>query len=201
MHREQRQRTTQLLDEAGVELALFSDTDSVRWLTGLNLSPPALVLFERGEFTLLADEGSDGAATFGAELGCAFVPFVNYTIQQPIDAPGRLADALREQVSTVAGTSGPIGVEEKSLPLALWQTLQEALPGCEPFSLEGRLLPLRAVKTQEELARIREGFRLVTVGHDAGRKAVRLGQREIDVWTEGADSRRAGGGQMVSDGE
>ena len=46
------------------------------------------------------------------------------------------------------------------------------------------MLPLRAVKTDEELARIREGFRLVTIGHDAGRKAVRLGQREIDVWTE-----------------
>ena len=184
MHRQQRQRTAQLLDEAGVELALFSDIDSVRWLTGLNLSAPALVLFERGEFTLLADEGSADASAFDAELGCAFVPFVNYTIQQPIDAPGRLADALREQVSTVAGTSGPVGVEEKSLPLALWQTLREALPGCEPLSLEGRLLPLRAVKTEEELARIREGFRLVTVGHDAGRKAVRLGQREIDVWTQ-----------------
>ena len=83
-----------------------------------------------------------------------------------------------------SGLSGPIGVEEKSLPLACWQTLRDALPGCESVSLEGRLLPLRAVKTEEELARIREGFRLVTIGHVAGRKAVRLGNREIDVWTE-----------------
>ena len=184
MHRQQRQRTAQLLDEAGVDIALFSDIDSVRWLTGLNLAAPALVFFERGAFTLLADEGSAEASTFGAELDCAFAPFVNYTIQQPIDPPGRLADALREQVSAAVGGSGPVGIEEKSLPLALWQTLREALPACEPFSLEGRLLPLRAVKTEEELARIREGFRLVTVGHEAGRKAVRLGQREIDVWTE-----------------
>ncbi len=184
MHRQQRQRTAQLLDESGVDIALFSDIDSVRWLTGLNLAAPALVFFERGEFTLLADEGSADASTFGADLDCAFAPFVNYTIQQPIDPPGRLADALREQVSVAAGRSGPVGIEEKSLPLALWQTLREALPACEPFSLEGRLLPLRAVKTEEELARIREGFRLVTVGHEAGRKAVLLGQREIDVWTE-----------------
>lgn len=184
MHRQQRQRTAQLLDESGVDIALFSDIDSVRWLTGLNLAAPALVIFERGVFTLLADEGSADASTFGAELDCAFAPFVNYTIQQPIDPPGRLADALREQVSAAAGRSGPVGIEEKSLPLALWQTLRETLPACDPFSLEGRLLPLRAVKTEEELARIREGFRLVTVGHEAGRKAVRLGQREIDVWTE-----------------
>ena len=184
MHRQQRQRTAQLLDEAGVELALFSDIDSVRWLTGLNLSAPSLLLFARGNFTLLADEGFSGASTFGNEPDCAHVPIVGYTIQQPIDAPARLAEALRELVAGVNGPSGQVGVEEKSLTLGLWQTLHEALPGSEPLSLEGWLLPLRAVKTEEELDRIREGFRLVTIGHEAGRKAVRLGQREIDVWTE-----------------
>lgn len=184
MHAQQRQRTTRMLEEAGVELALFSDIDSVRWLTGLNLSPPALVLFERGNFTLLADEGYGEASIFGDETGCAYVPIVGYTIQQPIDAPARLAEALRERVAGVNGLSGQVGAEEKSLTLGLWHALREALPGGEPLSLEGWLLPLRAVKTEEELARIREGFRLTTIGHEAGRKAVRLGQREIDVWTE-----------------
>ena len=184
MHAQQRQRTTRMLEEAGVELALFSDIDSVRWLTGLNLSPPALVLFERGNFTLLADEGYGEASIFGDETGCAYVPIVGYTIQQPIDAPARLAEALRELVAGVKGLSGQVGAEEKSLTLGLWQALREALPGGEPLSLEGWLLPLRAVKTEEELDRIREGFRLTTIGHEAGRKAVRLGQREIDVWTE-----------------
>ena len=184
MHRQQRQSAIKLLEEIGVELALFSDIDSVRWLTGLSLAAPSLVLYERGNFTLLADEGTADAANFGAEPDCAYVPFVGYTIQQPIDAPGRLADALQGLVAAVIGPSGPVGVEEKSLPLAQWQLLRNELPGCEPLSLEDRLLPLRAVKTEEELAKIREGFRLVTIGHDAGRKAVRLGQREIDVWTD-----------------
>ena len=184
MHAQQRQRTTRMLEEAGVELALFSDFDSVRWLTGLNLTPPALVLFERGNFTLLADEGYGETSTFGDETGCAFVPVIGYTIQQPIDAPARLAEALRELVAGVNGPSGRVGVEEKSLTLGIWQSLREASPGSEHLSLEGWLLPLRAVKTEEELTRIREGFRLTTIGHEAGRNAVRLGQREIDVWTE-----------------
>ena len=184
MHEQQRQRTTRMLDEAGVELALFSDFDSVRWLTGLNLSPPALVIFERGTFTLLADEGYGEASIFGDETGCSYVPIVGYTIQQPIDAPARLAEALREVAAGVNGLSGQVGFEEKSLTLGLWQALREELPGSEHRSLEGWLLPLRAVKTEEELARIREGFRLTTIGHEAGRNAVRLGQREIDVWTE-----------------
>ncbi len=182
MHEQQRQRAAQLLDEAAIDRALFSDPDSVRWLTGLNLPAPALVWFDRGSFTLLANEGY--AAAFSAEKDCAHVPFVGYTIQQPIDAPGRLAEALHDLVVGSGALPGAVGIEEKSLLLALWRTLHNALPGCEPASLEGRLLPLRAVKTDEELARIREGFRLVTIGHDAGRKAVKLGQREIDVWTE-----------------
>ncbi len=182
MHEQQRQQAAQLLDEAAIDRVLFSDSDSVRWLTGLNLPAPALVWFDRGSFTLLADGGF--AAAFNAEKNCAHVPFVGYTIQQPIDAPGRLAEALHDLVIGSGAPPGPVGIEEKSLLLTLWQTLHNALPGCEPASLEGRLLPLRAVKTDEELARIREGFRLVTIGHNAGRKAVRLGQREIDVWTE-----------------
>ena len=184
MHKQQRERTTRMLHEAGVELALFSDIDSVRWLTGLNLSPPALLFFDRGDFTLLADDGYGEASAFGGETGCSYVPIVGYTIQQPIDAPARLAEALRELVAGISGLSGQVGVEEKSLSLGLWQALREAFPGSEHRSLEGWLLPLRAVKTEEELARIREGFRLTTIGHEAGRKAVRLGQREIDVWTE-----------------
>ncbi len=184
MHQEQRQRAAQLLDETGVEMALFTDHDSVRWLTGLNLPAPALLFFERGSFTLFADEGFSDASSFSSEPDCAHISFVGYTIDQPIDAPSRLAEALRDLLANGSGKSGRVGVEDKSLPLALWQTFLDARPGCEPLSLEGSLLPLRAVKTDEELARIREGFRLVTIGHDAGRKAVRLGQREIDVWTE-----------------
>ena len=183
MHSQQRRRAARLLDEAGVGRALFSDSDSVRWLTGLNLPAPALVWYDRGSFTLLADEGFADASAFGAQADCAHVPFVGYTIERPIDAAGRLAEALREVVAG-ARPAGEVGIEEKSLPFALWQTVHNALPGCEPASLEGRLLPLRAIKTAEELDRIREGFRLVTLGHEAGRNAVRLGQREIDVWTE-----------------
>ncbi|MDE0181013.1 MAG: Xaa-Pro peptidase family protein [Caldilineaceae bacterium] len=184
MHEQQRARAAQLLEENGVDCALFSDIYSVRWLTGLNLPAPALVWFDRGGFTLLADEGFAPASSFSDNPDCSHETFVNYTIQQPIDPPGRLAEIFGHLVAESGAPAGRVGIEEKSLFLSLWQTLNSALAGCEPISLEGKLLPLRAVKTEEELARIREGFRLVTIGHDAGRKAVRKGQREIDVWTE-----------------
>jgi len=41
---------------------------------------------------------------------------------------------------------------------------------------------LRMVKTAEELAKLRENFRLTDIGHAAARAAVVAGAREIDVW-------------------
>ncbi len=209
MHEQQRQRAAQLLDESGIEWALFSDIDSVRWLTGLNLPAPALVWFDRGSFTLLADEGyAVVAAAFGDNSNCAHVSYVGYTIQQPIDAPGRLAEALNELVGGSGTTAAPVGIEEKSLLWALWQTLQKALPGCEPASLEGKLVPLRAVKTEEELARIREGKKRARFpgasGYDwprrrpQGRQVGAARDRRLD---RGADCGGAGGGQVDADGQ
>ena len=50
------------------------------------------------------------------------------------------------------------------------------------------------VKTDEELATLHANFAQTDLGHRVARKAVRSGQREIDVWTEihGAIERAAG---------
>ena len=50
------------------------------------------------------------------------------------------------------------------------------------------------VKTDEELATLHAKFAQTDLGHRVARKAVRSGQREIDVWTEihGAIERAAG---------
>jgi len=72
--------------------------------------------------------------------GCALVSYLGYTIEQPIDGPGRLLAALRQ---LVAGTSaGTIGVEEHALPLFL----RDALPSrAAVVPIDGALAPLRSV--------------------------------------------------------
>ena len=60
----------------------------------------------------------------------------------------------------------------------------ELCPVASRFRLKTGYCLCGRSKQKRNWTRIREGFRLVTIGHDAGRKAVRLGQREIDVWTE-----------------
>lgn len=188
MHQEQRRRAADLLQKEGIEQALFAHYDSVRWLTGQDLPTPSgdsphLLWYDQGEYILLTDAGGSAEA-FAQELDCQAITYTGYTIQAPIDRSARLGEVLQEVVGRNK-TGAQIAVEFQSLPVQLWWLARQNLPTTiEPVAIDGRLVPLRAVKTGEELARIREGFRLVTIGHNTCRQTVRPGRREIDVWTD-----------------
>jgi len=186
----QRQRAIKRLQADGIEQALFANPLSVRWLTGLDVpggsaENPALLWYDEGDFTLLVESSfAAQAASFGAQKGCAVRDYLGYTIQQPIDRPGKLARLLAEVTEGGLGETDVIGIETQSLSLNLWWAVRRLLPGGYDLTpIDGWLEPLRAVKTPEEIAIIREGFRLTDIGHVAGRAAVQAGAREIDVWT------------------
>jgi Xaa-Pro aminopeptidase len=201
MHAEQRERAQKVLAERGVERALFASHTSVTWLTGFAPAPqlgpsffaggPSLVWYAGGEFALIVLDSHAGEA---AASGIPVVTYPGYTIERPIDGPGGLAAALRATVGRPGPPGKRIGVEEGHLPVALAAILREATGGAETVAVDGWLRPLQAVKTAEELAKLRENFALADVGHAAARQAVRPGQREIDVWVaiEGAIQQAAG---------
>ncbi len=145
---------------------------------------PALVWYAGGEWSLIVLDSYVGAATAG---GCAVVGYSGYTIDAPIASYDNLAATLR---ATLVGISGTIGIEERALPLFLRAELQAA----DLLPIDGALVPLRMVKTDEELAKLRQNFKLIEVGHAEARQAVRPGRREIDIWTDihGAIQRFAG---------
>ncbi len=187
---EQRQRAMKRLEADGIEQAIFANPLSVRWLTGLDVpggsaENPALLWYDRGDFTLLVESSfAAQAASFGAQKGCAVRDYLGYTIQQPIDRPRFLAKALAEVADSSLEETDVIGVETQSLSMHLWWAVRHLLPGGYDLTpIDGWLEPLRALKTAEEIATIREGFRLTDIGHSAGRNAVQAGAREIDVWT------------------
>jgi Xaa-Pro dipeptidase len=183
MHEEQRQRAHDYLKARGIAQALFASSASVTWLTGfaspVQLGPnpfaggPPLVWYAGGEWTLIV---LDSHAAAAAASGIPVVSYLGYTIEAPIAGADQLLAALR---STVGNIAGRVGVEERALPAYL----QAALPaGAELVPFDGALVPLRVIKTAEELAKLRANFALTDVGHAAARPAIRPGQREIDVW-------------------
>jgi Xaa-Pro aminopeptidase len=190
MHHLQRQRARELLREKQLDYALFAHPHSVTWLTGFaapvqtgpnffaGASP--LVWYADGRFTLIVvDAFAEAAEPFGHEDDGTLVTYLGYTIEQPIDGLGHLLKALQPLWSNVKGN---VGVELADVTAAVCDALRAAAPSATFTNISDWLKPLRMVKTEEELTKLRVNFRLTDIGQRAAREAVHAGQREIDVW-------------------
>lgn len=196
MHSEQRRRTTALLKARNLPKALFSDPQSVAWLTGFApalqvvpspfLGQAAFVWYEGGHYTLLLQDSQAGKVSAGSDL--SVLPYASYTLDAPIRIPDHQRRALE---GLVTPSSGPVGVEQKTLPYHLYSVLE---PYGDTKAIDGLLEPLRMVKTSEELAKLKEVFALTDVGFGVAEEQTQVGQREIDVWTsiQSAVEREAG---------
>lgn len=193
MHNEQRSRTIERLQSAGIDRALFSQPESITWLTGFAApiqlgnhqfaGGPPLVWYEDGHFTLIVlDWLASHAGDFSNQLDGDVLTYEGYTIQQPINSAANLMNVLTSVVQK-SSKSGKIGIEAQSFPIALYQAINSVLMGAEFMPIDQWLVPLRMIKTAEEIAKLRRNFALTDIGHIAARYATKTGQREIDVWT------------------
>lgn len=192
MHQEQRDQTHAFLKEKGIQRALFAHPGNVTWLTGLPhpwraaadlySGGPSLVWYEDGVFTLMIMDGQAASAgDYAEQPNCHLVTYLGYTYQQQPDGANLLASALQE----VAGSnlSASIGVETKHLPLFLHNALLTSqLGNPNLLSIDDWLIPLRIIRTAEELVKMRENFALIKVAQEAAKTAVNPGNLELDVW-------------------
>lgn len=206
MHAEQRQLARQLLDERGITAALFAHPHSVTWLTGfappvqvgrnLFAASPALVFYAGGRFTLVVvDAWAELAAPFAADPDAAVAAYAGYTIAQEIDSAGNLRRVLGDLCGG-SSAAGRLGVETLEAPFAAAELVAGGWGLAHAITpMDGWLLPLRQIKTGEELAKLRANFALGDRGHAAARTAAVAGASEIEVWSalEAAIQNAAGG--------
>lgn len=209
MHQEQRDRTRRLLREQDIDAALFAHPHSVTWLTGFTapvqagVNPfaggPALVWYHAGRFTLfVADVHAALAEPFNQEPDGAVVTYLGYTVDAPIDAPRHLRKALQARWLADGIGRASLGVEVNDTPAAVYALLSELGSRADlPQAIDGLLLPARAIKNAEEIAKLRANFRLTDIGHAAARAATRPGVREIDIWTAAEAAIQQAAGQRV----
>ena len=194
MHQEQRQRAHEKLNARGLSRALFADPKSVTWLSGftppIQLGPhlfaggPPLIWYEDGHFTLfVVDAFAAGTAGFDQQPNCVTVTHQGYTFEQPLTGSSNLIRTIRKTLTLSRNHGGKVGLEERNVPAAISAALLDSLPaGINWMSIDDLLAPLRQVKTDEELIKLRKNFALADIGQAAARQAVRAGKREIDVW-------------------
>lgn len=186
MHEQQRQQTHELLQKNGIQQALFARTDSTKWLTGfaapvqvgLNLfaSGNPLVWYDNGHFTLIVLDGyAELAAPFAQEANASVVTYLGYTVEQPIASGKYLLEAFKKNAKL---QNGKIGIEREYVSDLISAELRDQ----EIVAIDGWLEPLRMIKTDEELVKLRRNFALTDIGHAAARAAVAVGAREIEIW-------------------
>ena len=140
--------------------------------------------------------------SFGRPYGCVVTADRCTTISANIDAgqPWRRShgdnviytdwkrDNFWRAVGEIVGNISRIGIEADHLTLAARNTLEALLGTRELVDIAPATMAKRMVKSDEEIALIREGARVADVGGAAVRDAIRSGTREIDVAMAGRDA-------------
>ena len=169
--------------------ALLSNPATLTWLTGyappIQTGPnpfeggPALGWYQDGHLILvLSDMESGPARAQGAEVA----DYLAYTIDGPVAGFGNQTAALKGALSAAAGLKGALGVELNFLPAAFLNLLIEALPGAALSPLDGQFDLLRAIKSPEEVTRIRAALKLCDLAQAETKRLIRPGLSEIEVW-------------------
>lgn len=91
-------------------------------------------------------------------------------------------------VSELVGNRSRIGIEADHLTLAARKSLESILGARELIDIAPATMQARMIKSDEEIALIREGARVADLGGEAIRQAIKAGSREIDVAMAGRNA-------------
>jgi Xaa-Pro dipeptidase len=168
---------------------LLSNPNSLTWLTGYappietGQSPfeggPALAWYLGGELTLLVSDMEAGAARLQAE---DVSDYVSYTIEAPLAGFSNQAAALAGILGKVKNLTGKVGVEFDYLPASLLAVVKEKLPLVDLVPLSAKFEALRAIKSLEEIERLRSTLRLCDFAQAETKRLAKPGKTELDVW-------------------
>ena len=169
--------------------ALLANPFTLTWLTGyappIETGPdpfsggPALVWVRAGEISVVA---SDAEASALRALGVTVQEYVGYTIQEPLTCAERMATALSEMLGGTGKVTGRIAIEFNALTASLLLQLQASLPNAHLLLADGALAPLRAIKTADEIGKLRASLALCDLAQAHVREYLRAGMTELDVW-------------------
>ncbi len=173
----------------GLRAALVSSPFTLTWLTGyaapIETGPspfeggPALGWVESGQVTLIVSNLETVAASAS---GAKVEEYVGYTIDEPLRGTQRMGEALRGVLKRSSGFRGQVGVEIDTLAAPLLTSLAEALPGSGLVPVDDRVAGLRAVKSPDEISRLRKVLAVCDQAQASARGCVRAGASELELW-------------------
>jgi Xaa-Pro aminopeptidase len=186
--------TRAMMRERGIDYLVMQNSEeflggTVRWFTDLTARHqfPMTVIFPVDDEMTVINVGSDPPAeqTFPPawasrgikkRLGGVYFPSINYT--SSID--GELAaGVLKEKSKPVVGL-----VERSFIPLTFYESLTKNLPDATFVDATEWVDEIRAIKSQEEIALIRETAAIQDAAMGYLRSVIRPGLKDFEVYSE-----------------
>lgn len=168
----------QLMSEQDIQAALLTSMHNVAYYSGFlycSFGRPYACLVTADTCTVVS-ANIDGSQPWRRSVGDNVI----YTDWR--------RDNYWRAVVKLIGNSKRIGIEADHLTLAARSTLEQILGSRELIDLAPATMQARMVKSDEEIALIREGARIADIGGEAVRQAIKVGTREIDVAMAGRDA-------------
>lgn len=172
-----------------LDAALLSSPATITWLTGyappIQTGPspfeagPALCWISSDAVHLLVSNLESGAA---AASGAQVDEYLGYTIDEPLANVVHLAGTMTTMLRPHAGRGARVGVELDGLAAPLLTAFSAALPRATLQAIDGAFDGLRAVKSAEELEKIRAAVRVCDAAQAYVRANARAGLSEIELW-------------------
>ncbi|MFN8444149.1 MAG: Xaa-Pro peptidase family protein [Caldilineaceae bacterium] len=188
------------LQQLGANWALLTSPENVTYvshyevpvefgpLAHLNFGPPLALFGVTEESTTLvanqhyatgARQQSDFANVLGFGVLEVFEPFAKQMSRDNFVSTVR--QAIRQ--SGIGTSEAKLAVEEKTLPLAVHRVIQEELPNVELVEAGPALARARMVKTEREVALLKQSAEVVNIAHKELMRLTRqAGLSEFELW-------------------
>ena len=171
------------------QAVLLSDPATITWLTGyappIQTGPnpfeggPALGWWQDGELVLILSDAEAGpASSFGVKTR----DYLSYSIEEPMLGANNQAAVLRQVLNSASSLKGKLGVELNFLPASCKVVLDEALPSATIQPLDSEFDLPRAVKSADEIKKIRAALRLCDLAQSFVATHAKPGMSEIEIW-------------------
>ena len=182
-------RFAEFCKEKKLDAALLSNPATITWLTGyappIQTGPnpfegaPALACWQDGALTLIVSDAEVAAARL---QGVDARQYAAYSIEAPAAGFQNQAAVIKETLSAYGIRKGCVGIELDFLPASLFQTMKDALPSASWTPLDSAFDVMRAVKTPDELRRIRASLALCDLAQAETKSLIQPGLTEIEIW-------------------
>lgn len=210
---EVKDRLSDALTAAGVDLVLLSDPADVCYVTGFEVPPPvdvgaafssgpSLALASpRGSRVLLVPNAYSARANETSRADeTILVPTHFGQLQDIGDEEEALSSTLRIALQSAGVDTGRarVGIDRRTLPEALSELLRSELPDAELVDARPLLAHARRLKTPHELDLLRRAVALADVGQEALMELAAHGRTEIEALGDVITRIQAAAGRTVT---